>query len=187
MKKLQIYACVFTLFHLSFGDVDSVDLDVELDIQNWMRPEAEFQERLDKKFESLMNDNSPLARYQRRSNWGDLDEVYELEPMVIRPLKSLPERVDRAMREHKMSFLTAKGIREEYLKELPSWDVNFLNRFTIPLFGISPERRAYQRARHFRMKKHADTVRLFMEVKREFHPEEYEELKKYYNTLFLGY
>ncbi len=107
-------------------------------------------------------------------------ETYDLKPMVIRPRLTLQQRVDRDYRENKMNFLTSKGLTKEYLKDLPSWDVDFLNRFTLPFFGMRPSVRAAIRARKMRDAKHLETIKMILSVKREYHPDEYlEQLERY--------
>ena len=157
--------------HLPLGDPDgNVRDSITSEIDMLMKPQLD-----------AMLDWQPVFReFNTDLEFPVGGEIYELKPMVIQPRLTFQQRVDRDLHEDPIRFLTPKGLTEAYLADLPSWDVDFLNRFTLPFFGMSPATRAEMRARNMRNAKHLETVRLILSVKREFHPQEYHEQLEMY-------
>lgn len=114
----------------------------------------------------------------------DKDTVV-LDPVIVRPFDSVTEQFTKLFNDERLHFLTRKGVAAELVTSLiPEWDRLFLNRWTLPFFGISNEERAYQLARERYLLKTLDRNQRILESRRLSDPDYYRQNRDLQLELF---
>jgi len=134
-----------------------------------------------------------IAAFEKKYGTIGVEEegpVVNLEPMVVSPMVTSTEQLLEDFKKDRTQFLTGKGWRNNtaYRSDVDE----FLNLFSIPLFGINQEAIAYMYGLDAKLEKKVETIDLIIKadekqskrVKKIYLQDRYDLMRMKQNALF---